>query len=256
MTGPLETFANAGGVHLARALLAEFAGNMARLAAERRASTSEPELTSPSAADAARGRDPRQRERLSGRRRTGRRRIARRGVVVAGVSRLAQANLFRQRKNRMSDNQVSDVLAQAFAAEGVDTLFTLMGDANMYWSAAMADNQGVRLIHARHEHCACAMADAYARASGKVGVASVTCGPGFTQIMTALIDGRARQRAARRLFRRRADRRLLVHAADRPGAVGAGDRARISCRSARSTGRSTMSARRFTWPAPSAARWC
>jgi uncharacterized protein len=32
VTGPLETFANAGGVHLARALLAEFAGNMARLA--------------------------------------------------------------------------------------------------------------------------------------------------------------------------------------------------------------------------------
>jgi len=35
VTGPLETFANAGGVHLARAILAEFAGNMARLAAER-----------------------------------------------------------------------------------------------------------------------------------------------------------------------------------------------------------------------------
>jgi uncharacterized protein len=37
VTGPLETFANAGGVHLARAILAEFAGNMARLAAERAA---------------------------------------------------------------------------------------------------------------------------------------------------------------------------------------------------------------------------
>ena len=86
----------------------------------------------------------------------------------------------------MSDNQVSDVLAQAFAAEGVEVLFTLMGDANMYWSAAMADNQKVRLIHARHEHCAVAMADAYARATGNVGVSSVTCGPGYTQIMTAL----------------------------------------------------------------------
>ena len=86
----------------------------------------------------------------------------------------------------MSDNQVSDVLARAFAAEGADILFTLMGDANMYWSAAMADNQGTRLIHARHEHCAVAMADGYARATGKVGVASVTCGPGYTQIMTAL----------------------------------------------------------------------
>ncbi len=86
----------------------------------------------------------------------------------------------------MSKNQVSDILAQAFAAEGTDILFTLMGDANMYWSAAMADNQGTRLIHARHEHCAVAMADGYARATGKIGVASVTCGPGYTQIMTAL----------------------------------------------------------------------
>jgi acetolactate synthase I/II/III large subunit len=86
----------------------------------------------------------------------------------------------------MSDNRVSDILAQAFAAEGVDTLFTLMGDANMYWSASMADNQNVRLIHARHEHCCVAMADGYARATGKVGVGSVTCGPGYTQIMTAL----------------------------------------------------------------------
>ena len=48
----------------------------------------------------------------------------------------------------MSNNQVSDILAQAFAAEGVNTLFTLMGDANMYWSASMADNHQVRLIHA------------------------------------------------------------------------------------------------------------
>ena len=37
VTGPLETFANAGGVHLARALLAEFSANMAKLVEERRA---------------------------------------------------------------------------------------------------------------------------------------------------------------------------------------------------------------------------
>jgi carbon monoxide dehydrogenase subunit G len=34
VTGPLETFANAGGVHLARAILAEFAGNIAKLVAD------------------------------------------------------------------------------------------------------------------------------------------------------------------------------------------------------------------------------
>jgi uncharacterized protein len=36
VTGPLETFANAGGVHLARAILAEFADNVARLMAEQK----------------------------------------------------------------------------------------------------------------------------------------------------------------------------------------------------------------------------
>ena len=36
VSGPLETFANAGGVHVARALLAEFSANMAKLVAERR----------------------------------------------------------------------------------------------------------------------------------------------------------------------------------------------------------------------------
>ena len=86
----------------------------------------------------------------------------------------------------MSKLQVTDMLARAFAAEGVDVLFTLMGDANMYWSVAMSKLPGMKVVHARHEHCAVAMADGYARATGKVGVASTTCGPGFTQIMTAL----------------------------------------------------------------------
>jgi carbon monoxide dehydrogenase subunit G len=43
VTGPLETFANAGGVHVARALLAEFSGNIARVAAERRGAAEVPE---------------------------------------------------------------------------------------------------------------------------------------------------------------------------------------------------------------------
>src|ERR1700691_3148201 len=38
----------------------------------------------------------------------------------------------------------------------------------------------------RHESCACTAAMGYYSATGKVGVASVTCGPGVTQIMTAL----------------------------------------------------------------------
>ena len=86
----------------------------------------------------------------------------------------------------MSDMKVYEVIAQAFVAEGVDTHFALMGNANMYWTSLLALKHGVRTIHARHEHCATAMAAGYSRATGKVGVSSVTCGPGFTQIMTEL----------------------------------------------------------------------
>lgn len=42
VTGPLETFANAGGVHVARALLAEFSSNMARLVAEEQGAAAAP----------------------------------------------------------------------------------------------------------------------------------------------------------------------------------------------------------------------
>jgi len=80
---------------------------------------------------------------------------------------------------------VYDVLARAFAQEGVRTCFTLLGDANMNWAARLAE-QGCRMIYVRHEHCALAAAMAYARKNREVGVASVTCGPGVTQLITAL----------------------------------------------------------------------
>ena len=47
VTGPLETFANAGGVHLARALLAEFAANVAKLMAAREGEVELPGETAP-----------------------------------------------------------------------------------------------------------------------------------------------------------------------------------------------------------------
>lgn len=86
----------------------------------------------------------------------------------------------------MSETKIYRALAEAFVAEGVDTLFVLTGDGNMHWEAALAAHAGFQSYHVRHEHAACAMASAYAVKTGKVGVASVTCGPGLTQIMTAL----------------------------------------------------------------------
>ena len=80
---------------------------------------------------------------------------------------------------------VHDILAQAFRQEGVRTCFALLGDANMNWAASLAALR-VRMLYVRHEHCAVAAAMAYARKESDVGVATVTCGPGLTQVITAL----------------------------------------------------------------------
>src|SRR5437764_11475598 len=79
-----------------------------------------------------------------------------------------------------------EALAEAFLAEGVDTQFVLMGDGNMHWSTAFAKLPGVHSVHVRHEHVTVAAATAYNVATGKLAVASVTCGPGLTQLLTAL----------------------------------------------------------------------
>lgn len=92
--------------------------------------------------------------------------------------------------NEVSDKaeagpQVFDILAQSFANENVTTAFALLGDANMNFATRLAE-RGCRMIYVRHEHCAVAAAMAFARKTGAIGVATVTCGPGLTQVLTAL----------------------------------------------------------------------
>ncbi len=81
--------------------------------------------------------------------------------------------------------RVFDILAKAFMQEDVKTCFALLGDANMNWAARLAE-AGCRMVYVRHEHCAVASAMAYARKNHDVAVATVTCGPGVTQLITAL----------------------------------------------------------------------
>jgi len=85
----------------------------------------------------------------------------------------------------MSALHVYEVLAQAFFREKVDTCFALLGDANMSWAAAL-ESTGCQFIYVRDEHCAVAAAMSWSRLSDRIGIATVTCGPGLTQIMTAL----------------------------------------------------------------------
>ena len=86
---------------------------------------------------------------------------------------------------KATGRQVFDHIARAVAQEGSEVCFALMGDANMNFATRLSE-QGTRMIYVRHEHCAVAAAMAYARKSGQVGLATVTCGPGLTQLMTAL----------------------------------------------------------------------
>lgn len=81
--------------------------------------------------------------------------------------------------------RVYDMLAKAVAQENVGTCFSLLGDANMNFATRLAET-GCDMIYVRHEHCAVAAAMAYARKTGDMGLATVTCGPGLTQLMTAL----------------------------------------------------------------------
>lgn len=94
--------------------------------------------------------------------------------------------------------KVYEALAAAFVAEDVDCVFGLMGDANLKWWSAMAAAD-VRMLSARHETALVAMADSYAQASGKVGVAAVTCGPALVHA-AAPLTAAARARTPLVLF--------------------------------------------------------
>jgi thiamine pyrophosphate-dependent acetolactate synthase large subunit-like protein len=82
--------------------------------------------------------------------------------------------------------KVFEALVEAFTQEGVRHAFGLMGDGNMDFLAALLDRGAIKMYDTRHEGAALAMADGYARASRDVGVATVTCGPGVTQLGTSM----------------------------------------------------------------------
>ena len=80
---------------------------------------------------------------------------------------------------------VYELLAETFINEQPGHCFALLGDANMNWAQAM-HQRGCPFTYVRDEHCAVSAAMAWSRTTGKPGIATVTCGPGLTQIMTAL----------------------------------------------------------------------
>jgi acetolactate synthase-1/2/3 large subunit len=80
-----------------------------------------------------------------------------------------------------------DAIMECLKAEGVEHVFGIPGGANLPTYDALYD-AGVRHIQCRHEQGAGHAAEGYAKASGRVGVALATSGPGATNLITPIAD--------------------------------------------------------------------
>ena len=81
----------------------------------------------------------------------------------------------------------SDLVAQALKKENTEVVFTLSGVPNFGIYEAMV-REGIRLIDVRHEQAAVLMAQGYARATGRPGVALVVPGPGVLNAVTGIAN--------------------------------------------------------------------
>jgi thiamine pyrophosphate-dependent acetolactate synthase large subunit-like protein len=83
--------------------------------------------------------------------------------------------------------RVSEAIGRVLVDGGVEAFFGLAGSGNFAVLNAL-NEAGAAYYSSRHETGAVMMADGYARASGKPGVASVHQGPGFTNALTGLAE--------------------------------------------------------------------
>ncbi|MDD9956581.1 MAG: biosynthetic-type acetolactate synthase large subunit [Anaerolineaceae bacterium] len=80
----------------------------------------------------------------------------------------------------------SEILMECLLREGVDVMFGYPGGAILPTYDAMTKYPQIHHVLVRHEQGASHMADGYARATGKVGVAIATSGPGATNLVTGM----------------------------------------------------------------------
>ena len=80
----------------------------------------------------------------------------------------------------------AEVLVKALQAEGVKHLWGYPGGAVLYIYDALYKQDTIQHVLVRHEQAAVHAADGFARATGEVGVALVTSGPGLTNAVTGI----------------------------------------------------------------------
>ena len=79
-----------------------------------------------------------------------------------------------------------EILVKALQAEGVQYLWGYPGGAVLYIYDALYKQDSIQHVLVRHEQAAVHAADGFARATGEVGVALVTSGPGLTNAVTGI----------------------------------------------------------------------
>ncbi|MBI5788574.1 MAG: thiamine pyrophosphate-binding protein [Candidatus Schekmanbacteria bacterium] len=84
--------------------------------------------------------------------------------------------------------KVSDFIVQYLSKIGVKYIFCLPGAPLLPFFDALYRNKSIETILVKHEEAAAAMADGYARVSGKMGVCCATTGPGTTNLITGIAE--------------------------------------------------------------------
>ncbi len=82
----------------------------------------------------------------------------------------------------------AQIVMECLLREGVDTIFGYPGGANLPLYDTLVQYPQIRHILVRHEQAAAHAADAYARVTGKAGVAWATSGPGATNLVTGIAN--------------------------------------------------------------------
>ncbi len=80
----------------------------------------------------------------------------------------------------------AEIILECLLLEGVDLVFGYPGGTILPTYDALSKYPQLHHVLVRHEQGACHMADGYARATGKVGVAIATSGPGATNLVTGI----------------------------------------------------------------------
>ena len=103
-------------------------------------------------------------------------------MSAAEVKRAATA----QPQNSPKEPNGSEILVRCLQAEGVKYVWGYPGGAVLYIYDALYTQDSIEHVLVRHEQAAVHAADGYARATGDVGVALVTSGPGVTNAVTGI----------------------------------------------------------------------